>query len=193
MMYITRCNYYGIMRSSLGKILQEILTNRNNVSFLSFHSNFENYHFDFNLKGVILEHNKKITWGTLSQRYTEVESVLRWHVKLALDLKIHIGSISQSDSKFLTKKCYQSVHISSFMAYKWGHMPLLHVALAMMLPLCFSDQPNIWFSWTDQLNFYCLGKTKWNRTFFFTIYCIFQDGYLWSFILTSKYLITHSD
>ena len=35
-MYITRCNYYGIMRSSLGKILQEILTNGNNVSFLSF-------------------------------------------------------------------------------------------------------------------------------------------------------------
>ena len=33
MMYITRRNYYGIMRSSLGKILQEILTNCNYVSF----------------------------------------------------------------------------------------------------------------------------------------------------------------
>ena len=59
-MYITRCNYYGIMRSSLGKILQEILTNCNNVSFLNSHSNFENSHFDFN--GVIdytIENNTK--------------------------------------------------------------------------------------------------------------------------------------
>ena len=82
-----------------------------------------------------------IDWHNLcsAEKYTKRSSVLLLRLvffsgEQTLDLSfIHI---SYSNTKFLTAKCFKSVQIISFRAYRGGPMPILQFALEVALTLC---------------------------------------------------------
>ena len=48
-----------------------------------------------------------------------------------------------SESKFLIAKCFQSVLVFSFRAYRWGSIPILQFALEMILTLGVANFKNL--------------------------------------------------
>ena len=80
----------------------------------------------------------------------------------------------------------QYVQVLSFMAYRWGTMPILHVALAiMMLPLC------VWAAWLS-----CIVQNWWvanYQHFSITLYETLYTPYLSCWVFLSFWgLMSHS-